>query len=123
AGAARWAALDPSARADVFAATHRSIGTVAEAWVDAACRAKSIDPDSPLAAEEWMSGPFAVLFAATAFAEALRRIDREGSPVRLAQLGSAPGGRVAVRVLPTGIQQRLMFHGFRADVWMPPGVD
>jgi len=131
AGAARWAALTPAERADVLTATHRSIGSVAEAWVAAACRAKGIDPEAAIAAEEWMSGPFAVLFAAKAFADTLRRIDRTGSSVPPGRFGTAPGDgededsgdRVTVRVLPTGLQQRLMFHGFRAEVWMPPGVD
>lgn len=122
AGSARWAALSPAARAGVFAAVHRSIGTVATEWARSASAAKGLDPGSPLAAEEWMSGPFAALYAARAFADTLRRIARTGSPITGRQLGSAPGGRVAVQVLPTGLQQWVMFHGFRAEVWLQPGV-
>lgn len=122
AGVGRWAALDAAGRASVFAAVHQRIGSVAEEWATAACHAKGIDPASPLAAEEWMSGPFATLFAAQAFADSFRRIARTGSPLRASQLGTAPGARVAVKVMPTGLQQWVMFNGFAGEVWMPPGV-
>jgi len=121
-GAERWAALSPASRAGVFAAVHGSIGRVQEEWAATASRAKGLDPESPLAAEEWMSGPFAALYAAKALADTYRRISRTGSPIRPSQLRRAPGGRVAVRVLPTSLQQWVMFHGFHAEVWMPPGI-
>mgnify|MGYP004542992029 CR=1 FL=1 len=43
-----------------------------------------------------------------------------GAAARL--LGTAPGGRTTLRVLPHGPVDRLILNGYRADVWMPPGV-
>ena len=120
-GAARWAALDTPARSALLLAVRDAIAGVAADWADAAARAKGIEPDDAYAAEEWMSGPYAALTMAEAFARSLAALGRGGSTLDGARLGTAPGGRVAVRVLPESLQQRVLFNGFRAEVWMRPG--
>ena len=102
------------------------IATVAEQapeWVEVASEIKQLPPDSPLSGEEWLSGPYPVLATAAALRESLEALSRGGSPVDGYTVVRAPGGRVGVRVLPHSILDRLLFSGFGADVWMPPGVE
>lgn len=122
-GAERWAALAPLDRArlliDAFAAT----GFVARDWAETAAVAKGLDPESSLAGEEWLTGPYGVLDALDAYAQSLIDLTLTGSTLTGARFVPAPGGRTAVRVLPESLQQAILFNGFRADVWLRPGVD
>ncbi len=120
-GTARWAALGTAARASLLFAVRDSIAGTATEWADESARAKGLDPEDPYAAEEWMSGPYAGLTMADAFAHSLDNLARRGTTLTGARLGTAPGGRVAVRILPESLQQRVLFNGFHAEVWMRQG--
>lgn len=122
AGAARWSQLSAMDRSRLLAAVHAAIPAHAERWVRAACAAKGLDPSSPLAGEEWTSGPYGLLEGSAALARSLAAIAAGRSPVDGHRVGTAPGGRVAVRVLPADARQAVLLHGFAAEVWMPPGV-
>lgn len=73
-------------------------------WVELACRAKSIDPASPTAAEEWLAGPVCVL----RFLRLLR--------------AARPGPGSTVRVHPRGLRDRLLLPGYRVDVHRRAGA-
>ena len=91
-------------------------------WVRIAARIKQLDPASPLVGEEWVSGPYALIGYAQALQETLKRL-ADGAPVLAGyDVGQAPGGRLAVRVLPHGTFDRLLLNGFHAEVWTKPGV-
>ncbi|GAB3168462.1 aldehyde dehydrogenase family protein [Myceligenerans halotolerans] len=122
AGAARWAGLPVPDRAQVFREVFDAVACVAREWAETAARAKNIPDGSRLAGEEWMSGPYAALESSAAYARAYEAIARGKSPADGLPARPAPGGRTAVRVLPRNAQQRVLFHGFSAEVWMPPGV-
>ncbi len=122
AGNARWAALSHLERARLLVETFSTVGGVAERWADAAARAKGLPPDAQAAGEEWLTGPYALLDGTSAYAEALLGLAARGSTLGGARFRRAPGDRVAVRVLPEGAQQWVLFNGFTADVWMRPGV-
>ena len=121
-GAARWAALDAGARSRLLLDVRDAMSATAREWADEAAKAKGLDPDDAYAAEEWMSGPYASISMADAYAASLDGLARRGTTLAGARFRSAPGGRVAVRVLPESLQQRVLFNGFRADVWIKPGV-
>lgn len=120
-GAAQWAKASIGERASLISATHTSIARHAEAWVAAACSAKSIPP-GPIEAEEWLEGPYAALSTFGATAESLQALAEGRSPAEGLVAGTAPGGRATLRVLPVNPQEWLLFHGFRADVWLRPGI-
>jgi len=122
-GARRWTELPVIRRAARFEETHAAIASVGRQWAETAARIKGLDPTSRYATEEWMSGPYAALAAADAYAQTLRRIATFGTPLYGARIKPAPGDRLAVRVLPTSLKQWVLFNGFGAEVWMPPGVD
>ncbi|MBL0887992.1 aldehyde dehydrogenase family protein [Myceligenerans indicum] len=122
AGAEHWAGLPVAARAQVFREVFDAVAGVAREWAETASRVKGIPTGSRLAGEEWMSGPYAALESSASYARAYEAIAQGGSPVDGSPTRSAPGGRTAVRVLPLDARQRVLFHGFSAEVWMPPGV-
>lgn len=121
-GAERWARTPVAERAALFRRVHASVAAVADEWAAAALRAKGVAPTAPYAGEEWMTGPYGALESAAGYARSCAALAAGRSPVDGLRLGAAPGNRVAVQVLPRTLQERLLFHGFRAEVWMPPGV-
>ncbi|SEB83039.1 aldehyde dehydrogenase family protein [Streptomyces sp. TLI_105] len=103
---------------DVTAAT----AAVADEWVRTAAGIKQLHPASPLVGEEWMSGPYAVLTYLQALQETLRRLDEGADVLGDTRITPAPGGRLAVQVLPYDTYDKLLLNGFHAEVWTTPGV-
>ena len=123
AGAAAWAATPLTGRRELLLRTRAAVAAAAEDWVAAACRIKRLPTGSSLAGEEWLSGPYAVLTALTALADTLAALQAGRSPVDDYPIVPAPGGRLAVQVLPHNVYDRLLLSGHRVQVWLPPGVD
>jgi acyl-CoA reductase-like NAD-dependent aldehyde dehydrogenase len=121
-GAERWAQLPVADRGALFRKVHASIAGVAEEWATLAAEAKDVAPSAPYAGEEWMTGPYGALESAATYARSYEALAAGGSPLDGLAVGTAPGGRVAVRVLPRSVQEWVLFNGFEAEVWMPPGV-
>lgn len=122
AGAERWAALGPLDRARLLIDTLAATGRVAREWAQTAARAKGLDPASQSAAEEWLTGPYGMLDSLDAYARSFINLATRGTTLTGARFRPAPGGRVALRVLPEDLPQWILFNGLTADVWMPPGV-
>ncbi|MGW6457139.1 aldehyde dehydrogenase family protein [Streptomyces sp. NPDC055078] len=121
-GEAAWAACGLARRRELLERVHTAAGEQSEAWVRAAAAYKRLPDGSPLIGEEWITGPYPVLTGTGALAASIRALEAGGSPVDAFTTRPAPGGRVAVRVLPHSVYDRLLLSGFSADVWMPPGV-
>ena len=121
--APKWAGLPIGDKRTLLDRLHAGVAGVAAEWVRLACAAKGIALDSPLAAEEWMSGPLGHLVYTTALGLTLDDLAAGRSPLDGQRIGRAPGGRVSVRVrMPFEAYDRLLLSGFRADVWLEPGV-
>jgi acyl-CoA reductase-like NAD-dependent aldehyde dehydrogenase len=117
-----WAATPLEDRARLLADFRRLLNDAAPEWVEIAARIKQLPDGSPLVGEEWISGPWAVLSYTGALLETINRL-AEGKDVLAGYtFGRAPGDRVAVRVSPHGLYDTLLFSGFRAEVWLQPGV-
>ncbi len=121
-GEETWAALSLVARRDLLAALSEATQKHAQEWVDVACSIKQLPPGSQLAGEEWISGPYALLTSVRALSSTLEALEAGRSPLDGFHISKAPGGRVAVRVLPHNVFDRLLLSGFRAEVWSKPGV-
>ena len=121
-GSRRWAATSLMDRALLLHELHASISSQASNWALTAARIKGLDPASPLVGEEWMSGPYATLSAVATLTESVTALAAGRSPLEGVELGTAPGGRVTVPVLPRTPYEALLMHGFRAEVWLLPGV-
>lgn len=104
----------------MLASIKQRVYNVAPRWVDAAVNAKGLAPQSSLAGEEWMSGPWAVLYALNRYMRTLRAISEHGEP-HLPRMQRRRDGRVTMRVFPHDLYDRLLLNGICADVWMQPG--
>lgn len=122
AGSTRWAGMSLTERAKLLRAVHASISSQSANWAHAAADIKQLDPESSAVGEEWMSGPYATLSAVAALAESIEALASGHSPIEGLTLGTAPGGRVTVPVLPRNAYEALLLHGFRAEVWLKPGI-
>lgn len=121
-GENRWAKTSVAQRIALLTRVHASVAAEAERWVAAATRAKNLDPDSSYVGEEWISGPYIVLSSLLSLRHTLSAVAAGKSPIAEKKLGTAPGGRVSVPVLPGSAYDALLLHGFTAEVWMKPGL-
>ncbi|WP_203337717.1 aldehyde dehydrogenase family protein [Nocardioides limicola] len=121
-GEAVWASLTLGDRRALLGELVAATEAQAKRWVDIALEIKGLAPDSPLAGEEWISGPYPVLTGAGALMASLEALERGGSPVDGFKVTEAPGGRRAVHVLPHNAFDWLLLNGFEVEVWTQPGA-
>jgi acyl-CoA reductase-like NAD-dependent aldehyde dehydrogenase len=90
--------------------------TVAEAWTIAACQAKGIDPQSSLAGEEWVAGPISIIRNIRLLINSLQA-DGQLTPPKTWQRSD---GQFVAEVLPANAIERLLYLGYRGEVWLEP---
>ncbi|MHB1691535.1 MAG: TetR/AcrR family transcriptional regulator [Thiomonas sp.] len=116
-----WVQTSVRERLALLARIKECLMPVAQAWAEAAARKKGLAADSPLAGEEWISGPYAVMAYCNAMMPTLSSVEGrrhlEGLPLR-----ELPNGQLAAQVMPDSVWDRLLLSGVRAQVWMEPGV-
>ena len=94
----------------------------AKTWVALAAQAKGI-AGTPLAGEEWLSGPYPLLTALDRLTATLAGIARDGvPPVPARAIRTRPNGQVVVDVFPVDRADAILLNGVRAEVWMEPEV-
>jgi aldehyde dehydrogenase (NAD(P)+) len=116
-----WACLPVGRKIALLEALKRNTHVAAPEWVALAVQAKGVAPQSPLAGEEWISGPWAVLYALNRYLRTLRGISLHGEPP-LPPVRRRHDGRVVMRVFPHDAYDRALLSGIYADVWMQPGL-
>ena len=116
-----WARCPIPDRIAILRAISDATMAQAKAWVDLATQAKMIPKGSPLAGEEWLSGPYALISMCNGLIATLERMEgkRFLRPLSRRRL---PTGQVALRVMPGSFWDRLLLSGIRAEVWMQRGV-
>jgi acyl-CoA reductase-like NAD-dependent aldehyde dehydrogenase len=117
----RWARLPASDRAELLDQLLDGLRIVAADWVLSGLQAKKIDPGSPIAAEEWLAGPYVVARNLRLLRRSVADIARFGRP-RLPGRPLQRDDRVVAPVFPTDTYDRLLFWGTHAEVWMQPRV-
>ena len=91
-------------------------------WVEASSTAKGFGPESDLAGEEWLAGPYGVLVGAGALRRSLERLNHGLTTFKRSWVSAGPDGRAVVRVLPVEWWEPLLLSGYRLDMSMQPGV-
>jgi aldehyde dehydrogenase (NAD(P)+) len=121
-GAERWAGLAVRDKRALLMECRQGVYREAARWTAAAAEAKGLT-GTPLAGEEAISGPWAVLRALNAYTATLSDIDRYGR-VRIdsKRVRVRPDGQTVVDVFPVDLSDRILLDGIRAEVWMQPGV-
>ncbi len=121
-GAPRWARASIPERIALARSMLRGIDRTAERAVSAACAAKGIPADSPLAGEEWVSGPYLSARFLRVLVHSLAMLARNGN-TPVGALGGTEDGRLTVRVFPAGPIDAILFPGVRGEVHLREGVD
>ncbi|MEO9044714.1 MAG: aldehyde dehydrogenase family protein [Candidatus Dormibacter sp.] len=124
AGKDAWARLPVASKIEHLRTLAATTAAQAERWVRAACDAKGLDMRSPLAGEEWASGPWALLFGINRLIETLTAVSQTGTPrLRPGSVHTRADGQVVVDVFPQSAWDKLLLNGVRAQVWMQRGVN
>ncbi len=116
-----WARTSVADRIALLQAVKDALMPVAEGWATTAARKKRLAADSPLAGEEWTSGPYAVMGMCNGLMHTLSQIEKKAYLKHL-PTRELPNGQTAVRVVPHSIWDRLLLSGVKADIWMQRGV-
>ncbi len=89
---------------------------VAETWNCAACEAKGIDPQSSLAGEELMAGAIATVRNIRLLMTTLQA----NGQLEPSKITRRDDGQFIIQVLPANPIERLLYLGYRGEVWLEP---
>jgi acyl-CoA reductase-like NAD-dependent aldehyde dehydrogenase len=118
----KWASLPAARKAEYLEGIVEAYARVARKQVEAANQAKGIAPDSLFGGEEW-AHPYATVRVLRLLRDRLKQISASGRPLPpKGAIRVLRGGQLAVRVFPLTMSDRLLYQGFRAEVWMQPDV-
>ncbi|MDG2992236.1 NAD-dependent aldehyde dehydrogenase [Candidatus Synechococcus calcipolaris G9] len=112
-----WLAVSPDQRIHCLQRIAQRTKEHAAPWVDIACQIKGVDPDGPWAGEEWISGPLGLLLSLEQYIHSLKY--QGVPPVQSWRRG--PNGEQIAQILPRNWQERCLWLGFKAEVWLEPG--
>ena len=118
----KWATLPLDRRIDYLDEMRSRVARLARPWVEAAVAAKGLSMDHPLAGEEWTSGPFPFLTVLNDLEVTLLRLSAGISPIEGYSTREATSGQLIVEVFPTTAEDRILFSGVSAEVWMDESV-
>lgn len=122
ANADSWTHASADARVRLLDEVLRETVAVADRWTELASRHEGLDPAGPASAEEGIVGPYVFLRGARLHRDALVAIARHGRPTIPGGARLLPDGRVAARVMPVDLADRMTYLGTTADVWMDRSV-
>ncbi|MDQ2872972.1 MAG: aldehyde dehydrogenase family protein, partial [Candidatus Eremiobacteraeota bacterium] len=117
-----WARLPVGTKIDYLLAVRSAVGERAAEWAAVCARAKGLDERSAVAGEEWIAGPWAVLYALNRYIRCLRSIGRDGTTGLRASRVRPESGQIVADVFPRTGYDRFLLPGVRAEVWMQPQV-
>ena len=117
--AQEFARLHVATKIELLEDCLRGTRAVASDWVAAACRAKGIPPNAPVAGEEWVAGPALTLRNMRFLIRSLHEINKHGAPVLREKLfRDLPHGAVGVRVAPYDSFDAALYGGITAETWL-----
>jgi acyl-CoA reductase-like NAD-dependent aldehyde dehydrogenase len=120
-GARRFARLDTASRIQLVVSMQQGMMRVAPRMVAAGCQAKGIVADTPLEAEEWATGPWAVVRQLRLLREQLTSIAESGN-TSIGPLRRTIDGQLSVNVFPGNGIDRVLFKNITVDVRMLASV-
>ena len=112
-----WLAVTIPQRVVYLRACLAGVGEVAEEWVRDGSKRKGIPEGDVLEGEEWLAGPMTTIRNIRLLIDAL---EANGQP-RPPQITTRPDGQTVARVFPANLQDKVMFGGVTADVWIEKG--
>lgn len=119
---ADWVKQPIPARLDILEALAGDLAAIAQPWVEHVTVAQNIFENDHAIGTEWMSGPYSVLRNIRCLQSALRDIQAGGYPKIPGPVKLRPTGQLSVQVFPQTAYDRLLYNGYRAEVWMDSEV-
>ena len=116
-----WVQTTVEERIALLRGIQHALKPVCQRWADLCVQHKGIRPGSPLAGEEWLSGPYGLMAYCNARVQTLGQVRGKHHLDALPKRRLA-NGQLAVRVLPSNWWERMLLSGISVDVWMQPGV-
>lgn len=116
-----WAQTSVADRIAILGRIKQTLMQVAQGWAETAARKKRIPHGSPLAGEEWISGPYSVMAACNGLMQTLSQLKRKEVLAHL-HMRRLKNGQLALGVMPHSVWDRLLLSGVSAEVWMQKGV-
>jgi aldehyde dehydrogenase (NAD(P)+) len=102
---------------------HERTAAVATDWVRAACRAKGVSLDKPIAGEEWLAGPALTLRNIRFLIRSLQEIESHGTPqIESKNVFELAHGATGVRVTPYDAYDGALYGGISAETWLTKGI-
>jgi acyl-CoA reductase-like NAD-dependent aldehyde dehydrogenase len=114
----RWAQVSISQRLAYLQTCLDRLLSIAHDWSQAACQAKGIDPQANLAGEEWISGPISIVRNLRLLMTSLQA----GGQLAPADIYQREDGQVVTQVLPANLLDRVLWLGYRGEVWLEPNT-
>jgi aldehyde dehydrogenase (NAD(P)+) len=93
----------------------------AERWGQLGIKGKGLDPNSNLAGEEYISGPWPVLHTLNGLEASLTAI-ANGGIRQDKSLRTRPDGQLVAQTYPLDLLDWILFSNIRTEVWMEKGV-
>lgn len=119
----RWVSEPLSRKIELLREVIAGVERSAESQVHDALDAKGIAHDSRLAAEDWLSGPYANLRVMSELLVSLESLETRGhTGVTQRDARELESGQVAVSVFPRSMLDRVLLLGFKAEVRLQPHV-
>jgi acyl-CoA reductase-like NAD-dependent aldehyde dehydrogenase len=123
ANAAGWVALPLKDKVAMLEALPPRIWELAEPMVAAAGKAKGYPAGSSWYADDWITGIWAFIQGVQSHAVVLNRVLKGEEPLKPKAVHTRPDGQVVVDAFPVTAEDQLLLSGYKAQIWMQPGVN
>ncbi len=117
----RWAETSVNRRLALLRQIKDALAGIAPAWVAGGGGRKGLPAGDPLAGEEWLAGPCALMVGCNGLIATLEQLEEKTF------CGGSRCGRWRTAAwrcgwCPARLWDRLLLSGVRAEIWMQPGV-
>jgi acyl-CoA reductase-like NAD-dependent aldehyde dehydrogenase len=119
---ARWVKCPLEERMAYLEIMIHDFAVAAPGWVERVVVAQKLAGNDHAIGYEWVQGPYSLLRNLQCLKSSLRDIRKQGVPRIPGRVTRRRNGQVSARVFPQTLYDRLLFKGYRADVWMEPDV-
>ena len=104
-----WAKLPIAEKIPLFQGATKKTAEVADNWVVAAVKAKSIPENSPLVGEEWASGPWALIYGIESMVGTLQSLEKGKNPP-IGKVRTRSDGQLIADIFPYNIYHLSLIH-------------
>lgn len=100
----------------------QDFAAVSAEWAEQVTAAQRIAGDDHAIGTEWMQGPYTTLRNLRCLRQSLLEIQSAGLPRIPGRVTRRPNGQVCAQVFPQTFYDKVLFNGYRAEVWMDESV-